>query len=174
MLKHLVYYDWHLDIRAGGPPGYLANLRYGLDGCYTKCQHLGINQYDYHLTDMHFEKLAPRQITVIDACAGRLSADESINESAEKLIDKYTIDPKERIRIRKKYENQIRQCPQQEVILYSAEPGELSWANSKESYYISELLRVLNYVEEDINIIEAHNVAVEEVIKRSNDTQHPF
>lgn len=31
MLKHLVYYDWHLDIRAGGPPGYLANLRYGLD-----------------------------------------------------------------------------------------------------------------------------------------------
>ena len=31
MLKHLLYYDWHLDIRAGGPPGYLANLRYGLD-----------------------------------------------------------------------------------------------------------------------------------------------
>lgn len=31
MQKHLLYYDWHLDIRAGGPPGYLANLRYGLD-----------------------------------------------------------------------------------------------------------------------------------------------
>ncbi len=30
-IKHLLYYDWHLDIRAGGPPGYLANLRYGLD-----------------------------------------------------------------------------------------------------------------------------------------------
>lgn len=29
--KNLIYYDWHLDIRAGGPPGYLANLRYGLD-----------------------------------------------------------------------------------------------------------------------------------------------
>lgn len=29
--KHLIYYDWSLDIRAGGPPGYLANLRYGLD-----------------------------------------------------------------------------------------------------------------------------------------------
>jgi glycosyltransferase involved in cell wall biosynthesis len=29
--KHLIYYDWYLDIRAGGPPGYLANLRYGLD-----------------------------------------------------------------------------------------------------------------------------------------------
>ncbi|MDR1168450.1 MAG: glycosyltransferase family 4 protein [Heliobacteriaceae bacterium] len=29
--KFLIYYDWHLDIRAGGPPGYLANLRYGLD-----------------------------------------------------------------------------------------------------------------------------------------------
>lgn len=31
MQKHLLYYDWHLDIRAGGPPGYLANLRFGLD-----------------------------------------------------------------------------------------------------------------------------------------------
>ena len=27
MLKHLLYYDWHLDIRAGGPPGYLANSK---------------------------------------------------------------------------------------------------------------------------------------------------
>lgn len=31
MLKHFLYYGWYLDIRAGGPPGYLANLRYGLD-----------------------------------------------------------------------------------------------------------------------------------------------
>lgn len=29
--KFLLYYDWHLDLRAGGPPGYLANLRCGLD-----------------------------------------------------------------------------------------------------------------------------------------------
>jgi glycosyltransferase involved in cell wall biosynthesis len=30
-MKHCIYYDWHLDLRAGGPTGYLANLRYGLD-----------------------------------------------------------------------------------------------------------------------------------------------
>lgn len=29
--NHMVYYSWYLDIRAGGPTGYLANLRYGLD-----------------------------------------------------------------------------------------------------------------------------------------------
>lgn len=29
--KIIVYYDWYLDLRAGGPTGYLANLRYGLD-----------------------------------------------------------------------------------------------------------------------------------------------
>lgn len=147
---------------------------YSGHGCYTKCQHLGINQYDYHLTDTHFEKLAPRQITVIDACAGMLSGNESINESVEELIEKYTLAPKERIRIREKYESQILQCPQQEIKLYSAEPGELSGADSKESYYISELLRVLNYVEEDIDIITAHEIVKKEVLKRSNNTQHPY
>lgn len=30
-LKHLVFYDWFIDPRAGGPTGYLANLRMGLD-----------------------------------------------------------------------------------------------------------------------------------------------
>ena len=146
---------------------------YSGHGYYTKCQHLGINQYDYHLTGMHFEKLASRQITVIDACAGKLPANENINESAEELIEKYTINPREQVRLREKYENQILQCPQQEITLYSVKPGELSWANSKESYYISELLKVLNIVEEDINIITAHEIAKEEVIKRSNDEQHP-
>jgi glycosyltransferase involved in cell wall biosynthesis len=28
---HAVWYDWFIDLRAGGPTGYLANLRYGLD-----------------------------------------------------------------------------------------------------------------------------------------------
>lgn len=28
---HAVYFDWHVDLRAGGPPGYLANLRRGID-----------------------------------------------------------------------------------------------------------------------------------------------
>ncbi len=30
-LYHIIYYEWHLDIRAGGPTGYLANLREGLN-----------------------------------------------------------------------------------------------------------------------------------------------
>lgn len=29
--NHYIFYDWHLDLRAGGPTGYLANLKYGLD-----------------------------------------------------------------------------------------------------------------------------------------------
>ena len=29
--KILIYYDYYIDIRAGGPTGYLANLRCGLD-----------------------------------------------------------------------------------------------------------------------------------------------
>ena len=29
--RHLVFYDWFIDPRAGGPTGYLANLRSGLD-----------------------------------------------------------------------------------------------------------------------------------------------
>lgn len=24
-LQHIIYYEWYLDIRAGGPTGYLAN-----------------------------------------------------------------------------------------------------------------------------------------------------
>ena len=30
-LLHTVFYDWHLDIRAGGPTGYLANLLLGIN-----------------------------------------------------------------------------------------------------------------------------------------------
>lgn len=30
-LFHIIYYEWHLDIRAGGPTGYLANLLDGLN-----------------------------------------------------------------------------------------------------------------------------------------------
>ena len=29
--RHYIYYNWYLDIRAGGPTGYLANLLYGLN-----------------------------------------------------------------------------------------------------------------------------------------------
>lgn len=29
--QHVVYYEWHMDIRAGGPTGYLANLLEGLN-----------------------------------------------------------------------------------------------------------------------------------------------
>ncbi len=29
--RHLIYFDWPLDMRAGGPPGYLANLVAGLE-----------------------------------------------------------------------------------------------------------------------------------------------
>lgn len=29
--RHEIFYDWHIDIRGGGPTGYLANLLYGLD-----------------------------------------------------------------------------------------------------------------------------------------------
>lgn len=37
---HCIYYDWHLDIRAGGPTGYLANLQLGLSRIEksTKCK----------------------------------------------------------------------------------------------------------------------------------------
>lgn len=31
MKRHTIFYDWYIDIRSGGPTGYLANLRYGLD-----------------------------------------------------------------------------------------------------------------------------------------------
>ncbi len=30
-LNHIIYYEWYLDIRAGGPTGYLANLLDGLN-----------------------------------------------------------------------------------------------------------------------------------------------
>ena len=30
-LNHVIYYEWYLDIRAGGPTGYLANLLDGLN-----------------------------------------------------------------------------------------------------------------------------------------------
>lgn len=30
-LEHIIYYEWYLDIRAGGPTGYLANLLDGIN-----------------------------------------------------------------------------------------------------------------------------------------------
>jgi len=82
--------------------------------------------------------------------------------------------PDKRRGLREKYENQILRCPKQSIHLYAAKPDEYASATSIESYYISELLKELNIVEENINVIKAHNIAAEQVIKRSNGEQHPY
>lgn len=48
---HVVYYNWHIDRRAGGPTGYLENLRYGLDRISNP---EGFNIY-FHTKDKQME-----------------------------------------------------------------------------------------------------------------------
>lgn len=148
---------------------------YSGHGYYEKCQHLGINKDNYKLTSEYFKDWAPRQICVFDACA-KIPKNESVNEALIEKLSKqiYTIKPDKRCELREKYENQILRCPEQSIYLYAAAPDEYAKATSIESYYISELLRELNIVEEDLNIIEAHNIATEQVAKRSNGEQHPY
>ena len=148
---------------------------YSGHGYYKTCQHLGINKDNYTLTSECFKGWAPRQICVFDACA-KIPKAESANEELIEDLRKHilTLKPDKRRDLREKYENQILQCPKQEIRLYATSPDEYAYASSKESYYISELLKELNSVEEDINIITAHEIAAKEVVKRSFEQQHPY
>ena len=147
---------------------------YSGHGIYTDCQCLGVNKDDYTLTENDFSGLAKRQISVFDACAN-IYCNESIDtlmEEAE-FSESSMLSLLKRQEIRGKYEKQILQCPEQEIRLYSAMPDESASANSYESYYIGELLKAFNNVEESTNIIKLHEIAEKEVIKRSLDKQHP-
>lgn len=145
---------------------------YSGHGYYLGCQRLGTSIEGYELNENKFANLAPRQISIFDACAG--GNEEIILESVNESIRKYTINPERRKKIRTKYENQIMRCPKQEIRFYAAQPGEQAKANSLESYYISELIDVLNNVEESITIVEAHEIASKKVMKRSFREQHPY
>lgn len=148
---------------------------YSGHGYYDEFQHLAINKDNYTLTSEYFKDWAPRQICVFDACA-KIPKNESANEALIEELNKriLTIKPDKRRELREKYENKILQCPKQEIRLYAASIDECAYASSKESYYIGELLKELNIVKEDLNIIEAHNIAAEQVEKRSLGEQHPY
>lgn len=53
-LNHVIYYEWYLDIRAGGPTGYLANL---LDG---------LNRIENNINPMIFFDTIPKQLPAVE------------------------------------------------------------------------------------------------------------
>lgn len=53
---HVIYFDWFLDLRSGGPPGYLANLREGL-------RTIGCDAFDFVVREKDWKAAGPDRKT---------------------------------------------------------------------------------------------------------------
>ena len=127
------------------------------------------------LYESELRGLAPRELLIIDSCAGieeEIYKGEVLVEGLEKIG--------ELIDYRKLYENAIEKCPPQEIILYASSPGEYSEDTSKGGLFSRSLLEIA-YNEkiyeilrvDTLNALKAWELASEVVRKLSDGKQNP-
>lgn len=136
-----------------------------------ECRKLYINNDSIYEDKLLY--LAPKQITIIDTCADieyellSLSLEES--QIANHILKAMSID------YRKKYEDAINLCPQQQVVLYSSSIGESSGESTQlGGYFAHSLLKVALFNKEEVlNSREAYSRAEEIVKRKTRNTQNP-
>ena len=124
---------------------------------------------DGELCESDLRGLAPRELLIIDTCAGM---EEEIykEEAVEGLIK-----TAELINYRKIYEDAIKGCLPQEIILYASSPGEYSEDTPRGGLFSKTLLEVAynNNKFKILSALMAWKLAAENVKKLSNGRQNP-
>jgi hypothetical protein len=134
-----------------------------------ECRKLYI--FDDSIYEDELTYLAPKQITILDVCAG--IEHELLTESMEAL-DQHLIFKAMLIDYRKKYENAILGCPEQQVVLYSSSINENSNDSELGGHFVYNLLRVAQVNKQDIlSSREAYLSAKEIVQYKTKRTQNP-
>ncbi len=114
--------------------------------------------------------LCSKQITVIDTCAGY--EDEPLFESTKSAsigLENFSI----RLNYRELYDEQIAQCPNQQIKLFACDTGEFSGDTSKGGLYSYNLVKTVSNASSTMTAIEAHEQARQVVKVRSKGKQNP-
>jgi len=128
--------------------------------------------FDDSIYEDELTYLAPKQITILDTCAN-IEKEEILTESMESLAKNRTFAGM-LTDYRKKYENAITLCPQQQVILYSSSIDESSRDSELGGLFAYNLLKVAQNNEKDVlNSREAYLIAKQAVQNKTKMTQNP-
>lgn len=135
-----------------------------------QCRKLYVFNESIYEDDLTY--LAPRQITILDTCAN-IEKDE-ITLSLEYIYEnsKFASMLKN---YRKRYEDAILKCPEQQIILYSSSINESSSDDSElGGFFAYSLLKVAkNNINSELNSKEAYLSAKELVQKKTKNQQNP-
>jgi len=122
------------------------------------------------LYENELRKLAPRELLIIDTCAGMEKEIYKEEAMVEGLIKTAKF-----IDYRKIYEEAIKRCLPQEIILYGSSPGEYSADTPRGGLFSKTLLEVAynNNKFEILTALVAWKLAAEKVKKLSDGRQNP-
>lgn len=143
---------------------------HGSYSSWKECRKLYL--FDEYLYEDNLTYLAHKQVTILDTCAG--IENDLLTESMESFAMDNTF-RKALTDYRKKYENEISECPNQQAILYSSSIDESSNDDSElGGYFAYSLLNIAKRNQQNIlNCKEAYFHAKEVVQKKTNNEQNP-
>ena len=142
---------------------------HGSYSSWKECRKLYI--YDDFIYEEDLLYAANKQITIMDTCAG-IEEDMLHMAMESAIMDSIR---KSRIDYRKVYEDEIKKCSDQQVILYSCSIDESSQDDSElGGYFAHSLLNVSEYSSNDVlNSREAYLAAKGRVQAKTNGQQNP-
>jgi len=124
---------------------------------------------DEYIYESELRNLAKKQLIIIDSCAG---IEDEVLIKEEAIMESFTREEKD---YRKIYEEYLKICPEQEILLYSSSENEYSEDIGIGGLYTVSLLETIyeNTKYGIFNALIAHELASEKVIKKSRGKQHP-
>ena len=125
---------------------------------------------DEYIYESDLRGMAKKQLIIIDSCAG-IEEEVFIKEAVMESVAAIRIEKD----YRKIYEEYLKSCPNQEIILYSSSEGEFSEDIGTGGLYTVSLLETIyeNREFEIFNALIAHEQASEKVVEKSKGRQHP-
>ncbi|WP_345971812.1 caspase family protein [Sulfurimonas diazotrophicus] len=127
--------------------------------------------HDNYIYEDNLKGLSKKELLIIDTCAGieREVGERKVKKSAFALFRESYTD------YRKKYEDAILSCLDQEIVLYASDVDEYSADTSKGGLYSKNLLETAynNSYEEVLSSLVAHDIASSIVRKESKNKQNP-
>lgn len=132
------------------------------------CRKLYVTDKEY-IYESDLLDLSNKQITIIDTCAG----EEDIMTESIKKISSLESHTDNKYIYRELHETYIKRCSPQEIILYACDINESSIDETNGGLYSSNLIKAAELSKEDLNPLQAHNIASEIVIAKSKRKQNP-
>lgn len=139
---------------------------------HKNCRRLWIDDSNF-IYDKDLRHICNKELLIVDSCAGKVNdipevSRKTILDSIGNLSETYT-------KHRAKYEDAIRNCPAQEIRLYSCDIDESSSDTSKGGLYSKNMLKAAysNNISIVLSGLQAHELASTKVMRESEKEQNP-